>query len=178
MTDRSSPSARAAAPAGDELVVRRRAVLERFFAKRVRDPSEIDDLVQDVFVHIARRAQGRAIENPDGYLFQVAANLLRDRARQRTSRRVGLHEPFEDGVHARETISPERALIGKEAVADLLTALDALPERTRDVFLLHRYDGLKHAEIAKRFDITESAVWKHMAKAVAHLDQWMKRGRP
>jgi RNA polymerase sigma-70 factor (ECF subfamily) len=150
--------------------------LRSFFAKRTRG-ADLDDLVQEVLVRLVARSRGEAIENPEGYVFQTAANLLRDRARQHAARSGGSHGSFEETEHGAVEISPERVLLSQEAIEMLVRALDELPQRTRDVFVLHRYDGLEHREIARRLGISESAVWKHMGKAVTHLHARMERSK-
>lgn len=51
--------------------------------------------------------------------------------------------------------------------------LQALPERTRVIFILRRLEGLKYQDIANRFGISVSAVEKHMERAVAQLAKGM-----
>lgn len=51
----------------------------------------------------------------------------------------------------------------------LRAALEELPPRTRAVFLLHRFDGFKYREIAKRLGISSSSVEKHMMVAIKHV---------
>lgn len=160
----------------EELARRYSGALRSFFAKRAR-AADLDDLVQEVLTRLVARSRGAAIENPEGYVFQTAANLLRDRARQHAARSGDLHGSFEESEHGGVEVSPERVLLSQEAVAMLVRALDELPERTRDVFMLHRYDGLEHREIAGRLGISESAVWKHMRKAVMHLHARMERSK-
>lgn len=55
-----------------------------------------------------------------------------------------------------------------------MAALDSLGPRTREIFLLHRLDGLKYREIAAQLDITVSAVEKHIAKASLFLVNWVE----
>jgi RNA polymerase sigma-70 factor (ECF subfamily) len=68
-----------------------------------------------------------------------------------------------------EEISPERVLQGRQAVTALRTALEELPQRTRAIFLLHRFEGLKYKEIARRLGISSSSVEKHMMAAIKHV---------
>ncbi len=69
--------------------------------------------------------------------------------------------------------SPERILESRESMNRFETGLKALSPRSRDVFVLHRYEGLTYSEIAQHCDITVSAVGKHMIKAIAHFEAWM-----
>ncbi len=65
--------------------------------------------------------------------------------------------------------SPERVLLGQEAMAQVVAALRKLPGRTRDVFMLRCFEGLKHAEIARLYGISVRAVEKHSARALAQV---------
>lgn len=151
-----------------DLSRRYRSALWGFFEKRVRERSDLEDLVQEVFARLARRSDLGAIEQIEGYLFQTAANLLRDRAR-RLAVRGGDPESFEEPAEQHEDITPERVLQGKETLERVILALHELPERTRAVFILHRFEELRYQEIARRLGISMSTVEKHMMKAIAHI---------
>lgn len=147
-----------------------RAPLRGFFAKRVRDPAEVEDLTQEVFLHLLRRARGGPIEHVKQYVFQIAANALRDWHRRRQARGMDAHEPFDEEIHQPATeISPERVLLGEEAVEMVVAVLRALPQRTRDVFVLRAMEKRKYLEIADLLGISVRAAEKHMAKALAQL---------
>lgn len=147
-----------------------RAPLRGFFAKRVRDPAEVDDLVQEVFLHLVRRARGAPIEHVKQYVFQVAANALRDWGRRRQVREQDAHESFDEDIHRSVTeISPERVLLGREALARVVQVLHRLPERTRDVFVLRALERRKYAEVASMLCISIRSAEKHMARALVQL---------
>lgn len=151
-----------------------RPKLARYFRARVPDPSEVDDLVQEVFTRIAARDGGAPIDHLGGFVFQVAANVLADRGRRRFARRAEAHVPFEADRHAEEDFDPHRLLAGREELRAAMAALLMLPIRTRTVFVLHRLEGRKAREIAVQLGISVSAVEKHMVRAVKHLAQARK----
>ncbi|WP_242112456.1 RNA polymerase sigma factor [Luteimonas aquatica] len=156
--------------------LRYRIPLRGFFSKRVKDAAEVDDLVQEVFLHLIRRARGGPIEHVEQYVFQVAANALRDWGRRRQVRDQDAHESFDEEIHQPVTdISPERVLLGKEAINLVTAVLRGLPERTRDVFVLRALEKRKYAEIAVMIGISVRAAEKHMAKALAQLGGAMER---
>ena len=157
------------------LTGRYRRPLYAFFAKHLPADVEADDFVQEVFARLAARRQLDGIERLDSYIFQMAMNLLRDHARRNASHCADEHDAFDDAVHSRVDFSPERVLQGKQAVDVFVRALEKLPERTRAVFLLRRYEGLRYGEIARRLGLSVSAVEKHMQKAVKYLDRLTNR---
>jgi len=68
-----------------------------------------------------------------------------------------------------EDRDPERVLVGRQTIRDVLDALAELGERTRDIFILARLENVQHREIAAMYGISVSAVEKAMMKAMAHL---------
>ena len=172
-TDERAPSD-AAAPA-EEFFKRYRLPLTRFFSKRVGADADVDDLVQEVFTRIYSQDRQGGLENPNAYIFQVAANLVRDRARRSATKQVFSRSLELDSADRVEELSPERVLQGKEALKALQRALGELPQRTRAVFLLHRFEGFKYREIATRLGISTSAVEKHMMAAIRHVAERVDR---
>src|ERR1700722_11748150 len=61
---------------------RYRVPLIRYFGKRIREAYDVDDLVQEVFIRLVRQAAIESVEQIDSYVFQTAANVIRDRARR------------------------------------------------------------------------------------------------
>ncbi|MCL1635747.1 sigma-70 family RNA polymerase sigma factor [Luteimonas sp. SX5] len=150
--------------------LRFRVPLRGFFSKRVKDAAEVDDLTQEVFLHLIRRARGEPIEHVEQYVFQVAANALRDWRRRREVRDQDAHESFDADIHQPATdISPERVLLGREAIEQVTAVLRGLPQRTRDVFVLRVLEQHKYADIAVMMGISVRSAEKHMAKALARL---------
>ena len=135
----------------------------------VGNAEEAEDLAQEVFVRILRQPQP-TIENKDGYIFTVAANLLRDRARQARSRpeQVELASEVFDPALV-EDFTPDRVLVGRERLWEVLAHLNELEPRTRDIILMFRLDRMRQRDIAKTLGISVSAVEKHVARALAHL---------
>jgi RNA polymerase sigma factor (sigma-70 family) len=153
-----------------ELMARYGTAIRHFFARRVHSASDADDLTQRVFERMINRADLGQIGNPQGYLFQVAANLLAERARADARRRSFLEEGVPaDAPEPAEELTPERILLGKEACERILVALRELPTRVRAVFVLARFEELKAPEIANRLGVSISTVEKDMRRAVAHL---------
>jgi RNA polymerase sigma-70 factor (ECF subfamily) len=173
----------------DELVARLdarfRGPLMVFFLRRRFSRAEAEDLTQEVFVRML--GQGDAPDSTDVYIFQVAANLLRDRARRRLTRKAedhaSLDAPTELTAHGVENHpalvedrSPERVLLAQESLAQAMRALGELGERTRHIYVLHRLEKMRHKEIAALLGLSVSAVEKHIIRAVAHLAE--RCGKP
>jgi RNA polymerase sigma-70 factor (ECF subfamily) len=156
----------------NRLSARYRGPLTSYFLRRVRRRDEAEDLTQEVFLRMVRSLQrtdgDEPIDNPEAFLFRTAVNLLRDRARRAKTFAGHLAE----AVHRDESVevrSPERVLQGRQSLRSAMTALEELDTRTRDVFILHRLEGLKYAEIATLYGVSSSSIEKYMIKALAHL---------
>jgi RNA polymerase sigma-70 factor (ECF subfamily) len=151
------------------------APLASFFRKRTRNAAEVQDLVQQVFLRLAQSREMAEIRNPDAYIFQTAANTLRDHYRQTAVRTRYLNESLATTDAAPSEFSTEHVMLARENLERLVVALRQLPERTRDVLMLRRFEGLKNAEIARLHNISLRSVEKHIAKAMALLSYALDR---
>lgn len=150
--------------------------LIRFFERRSFSSADAEDLVQEVFIKITRLDSSVNIWQPEAFLFQIAANVLRDRVRRDKSRLQGHHVTLDDAGDIGEVPSEESVYEGKESLNQFLMVLSGLTPKCRIVFLLHKYEGLSYSEIARRFDISVSAVEKHMIHAIKQLKQKWQGG--
>jgi RNA polymerase sigma-70 factor (ECF subfamily) len=141
--------------------------LLRLFSRRA-DGQEARDLVNEAFARllgVERRLAG-AVERPAAYLTRIAANLLKDRARvqRRTS---DSHVPFDENVHG--AVDDGQCHADRELLRRLNEAVQCLRPRTREIFLLHRVEGLSYAQIADEVGMSAKGVKKQMAKALFEL---------
>lgn len=140
------------------------AALRRYFSKRV--PSqEVEDLVQDVLVSLHGRRSEAAIEDMQRYIFVVAGNLLKKRAEQRNP----LSDPLPADWEEVSEITPERILFDRDRLACAQRVIASLPARTREIFILHRFEEMTYPAIASGFGISISAVEKHIIAALKAL---------
>lgn len=152
----------------EETLASWRAALTAFLARRLPDRADVEDLAQEALAKLVLTARQRDIREPQAYLFQIARNLVADQHRQRTRPGETL-EPLdlweEPGVEPEQEQRHHHLDLQRQFEA----ALDELPSRCREVFILSRFDELQTWSIALRLKITPRMVQKHMAKAMAHL---------
>jgi RNA polymerase sigma-70 factor (ECF subfamily) len=163
------------------LEAERRSLL-RFLAARCGDPSEAEDLLQELWLKAATMDPTGPIANGRAYLFRMANNLVLDRARarRRAMRRdrewIGHDEPATGAIELRPDPAPsaEAGLIDAEEAQMVRRAVAALPEGARRALLLYRFEGHGQGEIAAIMGISRSGVEKHLALAMKHLRASLK----
>jgi len=133
--------------------------------------AEAEDCLQSAYVRMAERQTGPTINDPAAYLARAAHNIAIDRSRRRLVR-----AEEENGIDLLLGIADanplqDEVLIARERLARVRDGLATLPEKTRVIFLKHRLDGMKYREIALEYDISVSAVEKHIAKAMFSIAQ-------
>lgn len=162
-------------PAEDHLDLARRwrPALLSYFLRRVRDHAEAEDLTHELLTKLLRHDDDN-LASPEAYIFQMAANLLADRARRikvRTRYRELVGRSDDIGV---DFIDPFRIASGRDELSTLARAMTTLPERTQTIFILYRLENLSQDKIAESFGISVSAVKKHVARAMAELMKEMR----
>lgn len=153
------------------------AALRRYFRMRV-PIAEVDDLVQEVFLNLQSRQTEAPIHNIGGYLFAVAGHVLLHYRTQQRKNRPALHDLEQDGSFYPSTDpSPERVVSSREELQRLVAALEFLPPRTRDVFVLHRFEEMTYPAIAQCLHISVSAVEKQIMNALRLLRDELEKDR-
>lgn len=145
------------------------APLRRYLAARFGSgPPEPEEVAQAAFAKFAGSPRIAELKNPRSFLFTIACNIVLDHHR-RAVHRDAVHRDIGagDDSAARCELTPERVLLSNEKFAVFERALKAMPTTRRRIFLLARVEGLGTAIVAQRFGITESAVHKHVSRALA-----------
>ena len=143
----------------------------RYFRRKGLNDAEAQDFVQETLVRIIQKGGVERFDNPQGYVFTIAANLLRDRARRVGHRARESHIGLEGVWLTSDTPSADRQLAGREELARIKAAILALPKKPQRVFILHRFEELTYREIAELMGVSRSSVEKYMMTALARLKQ-------
>ena len=153
-----------------------RRPLVAYFLKRVKSRNEAEDLTREAFVRLLNHPAKNNGQTIDGYVFTIAANLLRDRAKSAATAHLRQNpsvdvrdEKDAPAASPVEDRNPERAPVARQTIEDVLDALAELGERTRDTFILARLEKVQHRKIAAMYGISVRAVETMMMKAMAHL---------
>ena len=149
-----------------EVLVHER-VLMQYLQRCWPHRDELHDLPQEVYARVYEAAGRSRPTAPRAFVFTTARHLMTDRLRR--SRVVSI-EPVGDfessNVYLIDEVSPERWTGTRQALRRLVEALDALPERCRQVVWLRRVEELSQNDVAQRLGISGRTVEKHLAKGM------------
>ena len=161
-----------------EVVKREQSRLRNFIRRRVPDPRDAEDILQDVFYELVEANRLlMPIEHVTGWLFRVARNRITDLFRKKKP------ENFSDTAVADEDDellqledllpSPDagpEALYARNVLLDELElAVDELPEKQRAVFVAHELEGRSFKEIAAQTGVGVNTLLSRKRYAVLHL---------
>jgi RNA polymerase sigma factor (sigma-70 family) len=150
-----------------------------FIRRRVPDPADAEDLLQEVFSELVEAARlPEPIEHVGAWLFRVARNRITDLFRRRS--RDGIapaagHAPADDDGASFEDLlpaadgGPEAAYARRLLLDELEAALAELPQEQRSAFVMHQIDGLSFKEIAVQTGVGVNTLLSRKRYAVLHL---------
>lgn len=131
-------------------------------------PGDIDDLAQEVFLRLLRYSDDVAVDNPQGYLFRIAANVSnewRERSRVRQP-----HAPeWLDLLLIDDAGEPENVVDRETLQAHVNAMVDILPPRQRQILLMHVSDGMTYKQIAQQLGLTYRIVLRDLTRAYSAL---------
>jgi RNA polymerase sigma factor (sigma-70 family) len=131
---------------------------------------DMEDVIQDAFLRMQVYChEGGQVRNPEAFLVRTALNLsANSRSRERAYLRF---DEVADDLHQLLGVepAPEEVLAAEECLSGVNAQIEAMPPRTREVFLLHCIDEYTYPQIARLLGISVSAIEKHMARAMLKL---------
>jgi RNA polymerase sigma-70 factor, ECF subfamily len=167
--------------AGDDasfnlLLQKYRTPLINFLYRMVRDSATAEDLAQEVFLRVYRaRKQYSPSAKFTTWLFRIATNLALNSVRDNRHRQmdVSIDAPVEEDeapvqLPAREMRIDEH-MIERDRAEFIRQAISSLPEKQRVAVLLHKYEEMDYAEIAKILECSESALKSLLFRAYETL---------
>jgi RNA polymerase sigma-70 factor (ECF subfamily) len=152
-----------------ELHQRFREPLQRFFASYRLSLHDIEDLSQEVFLRLSHPRGRQVLRQPDAFVFTLARNLVRDRARRMYIRVAKTAVSFEEVELRCERPTPDELLENAQRLRNATAALEGLKPQAQRAFILHRIHGHSYAEIAVDLGVSVSMIEKHVMAAIAVL---------
>jgi RNA polymerase sigma factor (sigma-70 family) len=166
-----------------DVVKREQARLHNFIRRRVPDPRDAEDVLQDVFYRLVEANQLlMPIEHLTGWLFRVARNRITDLFRKKQPENfsdLAVAEgdetlPFEDLLPSPDA-GPEEAFARGVLLGELESALGELPEEQRDVFVAHEFEGRSFKDLAAETGVSLNTLLARKRYAVLHLRARLQR---
>ena len=161
-----------------EVVKREQSRLRNFIRRRVPDPRDAEDIVQDVFYELVEANRLlMPIEHVTGWLFRVARNRITDLFRKKKP------EPFSDAAVEHEDgevlqiedmlpspdAGPEALYFRNLLLDELELAVDELPDEQREIFVAHELEGRSFKEMAAETGVSVNTLLSRKRYAVLHL---------
>ena len=140
--------------------------------RRGRTLHDADDLVQEAWVRLACYEREQTVDKPEAFLMRTALNLSIDAHRMRVNH--GEEVLLDEVVLIDAAPTAEAVVLARERIARLSVCLGRLTEKTRDIFLAYRVDGMSYQQIAQRHQLSIRTVEKHVAKATMQVTSWME----
>jgi RNA polymerase sigma factor (sigma-70 family) len=167
-----------------EVIARERKRLGSFIRRRVPDPGDAEDILQDVFSELVMASRMvQPIEQVGAWLFRVARNRIIDRFRRRSAGPIEVSAAIEgeDELAALAELlpspeaGPEARYARRLLVEELDAALEELPAEQREVFLAHELEGESFRQLAARTGVNINTLLSRKRYAVQHLRERLRQ---
>ena len=159
-------------------VTHEQARLRNFIRRRVPDPLDAEDILQDVFAELVEAYRlMKPIEQVGAWLFRVARNRIIDLFRKKRPEALADQQAvtaegetllLEDLLPSKEA-APDAAYVQSILLAELEDALDELPAEPREVFVAHEIEGRSFKELAAETGLSVNTLLSRKHYAVLHL---------
>jgi RNA polymerase sigma-70 factor (ECF subfamily) len=141
--------------------------LRRRLRGRMGSSEEVSDLVHDAFARLLGARSIERLREPEAFLNRIVRNLLVDRSRRLSTR--ARHVQIDDDLGLAVRADQSDAIEAEQMRQRYREVVAALPERMREVFILHRVEDLSYKEIAARLDISVRTVEWHISEAIVRI---------
>jgi RNA polymerase sigma factor (sigma-70 family) len=161
-----------------EVVKREGSRLRNFIRRRVPDPRDAEDVLQDVFYRLVEANRLlMPIEHVTGWLFRVARNRITDLFRKKKPELfsdAAIEDEDGELLHVEDLLpspdaGPEALYLRQVLLDELELALDELPDEQREVFVAHELEGRSFKEMAEATGVGVNTLLSRKRYAVLHL---------
>jgi RNA polymerase sigma factor (sigma-70 family) len=161
-----------------EVVKREQSRLRNFIRRRVPDPRDAEDILQDVFYELVEANRLlMPIEHITGWLFRVARNRITDlfrKKRPESFSETAVTDEDDELLQLEDLLpspdaGPEALYVRSVLLDELELALDELPEEQHEVFVAHEFEGRSFKEISAETGVSVNTLLSRKRYAVLHL---------
>jgi len=163
-----------------EVVARERSRLLDFIRRRIPDPGDAEDVLQDVFYELTEANRLlMPVDHVTAWLFRVARNRIIDLFRKKRPVAIETVEPGGGRLGLADLLpspaaGPESEYLRDVLLDELATAIDELPEEQREVFVAHELDGRSFREMAADTGISINTLLSRKRYAVLRLRERLR----
>ena len=166
-----------------DVVKREQSRLRNFIRRRVPDPGDAEDILQDVFYRLVEANRLlMPIEHVTGWLFRVARNRITDLFRKKEPENFGDLDvegddedlQFEDLLPSADA-GPEALYARNVLLGELERAIAELPKEQREVFVAHEFEGRSFKELSAETGVSVNTLLSRKRYAVLHLRERLQR---
>lgn len=166
-----------------DVVLRERSRLLNFIRRRVPDPGDAEDVLQDVFYRLVEANRLlMPIEHVTGWLFRVARNRITDLFRKQEPENFSDTVSDENGewlgiedLLPSPDAGPEALYAREVLLEELEDALEELPEEQREVLVAHEFEGRSFKELSAETGVSVNTLLSRKRYAVLHLRERLRR---
>ena len=145
--------------------------LLRFLRQRLRVKEDAADVAQEAYVRLLQYEGSKSIASPSSMLFRIAINVANDLSRSESTRRKADEQSLEDVEIASDEPDVERRIAAEQDLDLLYAAIEELPPKCKNVFLLSRVKRMSYPQIAQHCGISVKMVEKHISHALKICSQ-------
>lgn len=152
--------------------------LYKYALQYVRNEFVAEEIVEDTFVILwNKHAELKDVEDISGYLLVITRNLCLNYLRKEHLEVIDLASLTEEQIYQRSNLYVLEdetlcSLLSNDYETRLNNILDQLPEKTRQIFLMSRREGLKNKEIAEKMQLLEKTIEYHITKALLEIKKY------
>ena len=167
-----------------DVVKREQSRLRNFIRRRVPDPLDAEDILQEVFYRLVEANRLlMPIEHVTGWLFRVARNRITDLFRKKEPENFSEIEPVDEGNELLQfedllpspDAGPEAIYARRVLLDEMERALDELPQEQRAVFVAHEFEGRSFKELSAATGESVNTLLSRKRYAVLHLRERLRR---
>ncbi|MEG0862039.1 MAG: sigma-70 family RNA polymerase sigma factor [Pseudomonas sp.] len=134
--------------------------------RRLDCPHNAADMAQETFLRLLGAGAYVAPREPRAFLATIARRLLIDRGRRQKLEQAYREELARHAQYLEQAPSAEQVMAAVQALEQIARALDAMSARARQAFVMRHLDGLSHAEIAERLQVSTKTVQTYLVQAL------------
>ncbi|MEM6800242.1 MAG: sigma-70 family RNA polymerase sigma factor [Bacteroidota bacterium] len=164
-----------------EIIEEYQVPLKAFISSRLASEEDAEDLLQEVWYQLSKTIQKEEIKNVRAWIYRVARNKIIDSYRKKSADWLEdyVYEDEEGDAYLIDSLlesdeSPEMDFIRERFWEDMYEALDALPEKQREVFILNEWEGVTLREIAERRGEKLKTIISRKGYAVRYLREQLE----